>query len=207
MTVEQWNHVRTPEAGEDILVTWPKTAGSISHIIHVETADEAVNICNAAARAGQPPTQTRPIYFDLSNHIHKCEGRKNTLGRWELTRLAPVVTYGTTSGTWVLGGKESVATQAPRVEQHGRWTGYAQYDGVAGAKRCVTPFITFPISFPDDCVHVGVTFAYGQVLPDVNAHIPTRWAVDTLGPTGFRLTFPDRDTATPVSITFHASGY
>ena len=52
-----------------------------------------------------------------------------------------------------------------------------------------------------------MTFAYGQVNADVNAHIPTRWAVDTLGPTGFRLTFPDRDVAAAVSFTFHATGY
>jgi len=207
LTIEQWNRVRTPEAGEDILATWPKTAGSISHIIHVDTYDEAVNVCNAAARAGQPPTAARPIYFDMSNHVHKCEGRKNQRGQWELTRLTPVITYGAAAGNWVVGAKGSVPAQAPRVEQHGRWTGFAQYEGAAGAKRCVTPFINFPVSFPDDCVHVGVTFAYGQVNADVNAHIPTRWAVDTLGPTGFRLTFPDRDVATAVSFTFHATGY
>lgn len=207
MTVENWNRVRTPEAGEDILATWPKTAGSISHIIHVDTYDEAVNICNAAATAGQPPTQARPIYFDMSNHIHKCEGTKNSRGLWELTRLTPIITYGSTSGSWLVGAKGGVPAQTSRVEQHGRWTGYAQYEGIPGAKRCVTPFISFPVSFPDDCVHVGITFAYGQALADVDAHIPTRWAVDTLGPTGFRLTFPDRDTDTPVSFTFHATGY
>lgn len=207
MTVEQWNRVRTPEAGEDILATWPKTAGSISHIIHVDTYDEAVNVCNAAARAGQPPTQARPIYFDFSNHIHKCEGRKNQRGQWELTRLTPVITYGAAAGNWVVGGKTAVPAQASRVEQHGRWTGFAQYEGITNAQRCVTPFINFPVSFPDDCVHIGVTFAYGQVNSDVNAYVPGAWAVDILNATGFRLTFPDRTTPTPVSFTFHATGY
>ena len=207
MTIENWNRVRTPEAGEDILATWPKTAGSISHIIHVSTYDEAVTVCNAAARAGQPPTQARPIYFDMSNHIHKCEGHKNAHGQWEITRLTPIITYGSTEGSWLVGGKEGVPTQTSRVEQHGRWTGYAQYEGVPGAKRCVTPYIRFPVAFPEDCVHIGITFAYGHILADVDAHIPTRWAVDTLSPTVFRLTFPDRDIATPVSFTFHATGY
>ena len=111
MTIENWNRVRTPEAGEDILATWPKTAASIAHIVHVDTYDEAVNICNAAARAGQPPTQARPIYFDLSNHIHKCEGRKGQRGLWELTRLTPVIAYGSAAGNWVVGGKGSVPAQ------------------------------------------------------------------------------------------------
>nr|DAX69325.1 MAG TPA: hypothetical protein [Caudoviricetes sp.] len=207
MTVENWNRVRTPEAGEDILATWPKTASSISHIIHVDTYDEAVNVCNAAARAGQPPTQARPIYFDMSNHIHKCEGRKNQRGQWELTQMTPVNTYGSNEGTWLIGGTDRVPAKTTRVEQHGRWTGFAQYEGLAGAKRCVTPYINFPVAFPGDCVHLGVTFAYGHITSDLDAHIPTRWAVDSLGPVGFRLTFPDRDTTTPVSFTFHATGY
>lgn len=207
MTIENWNRVRTPEAGEDILATWPKTAASIAHIIRVDTYDEAVTVCNAAVRAGQPPTATRPIYFDMSNHIHKAEGRKNTRGQWELTRLTPVITYGSASGSWVVGAHGQVPVQTPRVEQHGRWTGFAQYEGVPGAKRCVTPFINFPVSFPDDCVHVSVTFAYGQVNADVNAHVPDRWAVDIVNATGFRLTFPDLDVATAVAFTFHATGY
>lgn len=207
MTIENWNRVRTPEEGEDILATWPKTASSINHIIRVDTYDEAVTVCNAAVAAGQPPTQARPIYFDMSNHIHKAEGRKNTRGQWELTRLTPVITYGSASGNWVVGAHGQVPAQTPRVEQHGRWTGFAQYEGVPGAKRCVTPFINFPVSFPDDCVHVGVTFAYGQVNADVNAHVPDRWAVDIVNATGFRLTFPDLDVATAVSFTFHATGY
>ena len=207
MTIENWNRVRTPEAGEDILATWPATAASIAHIIRVDTYDEAVTVCNAAVAAGQPPTATRPIYFDMSNHIHKAEGRKNTRGQWELTRLTPVITYGSSAGNWVVGAHGQVPAQTPRVEQHGRWTGFAQYEGVPGAKRCVTPFINFPVSFPDDCVHVGVTFAYGQVNADVNAHVPDRWAVDIVNATGFRLTFPDLDVATAVSFTFHATGY
>lgn len=207
MTIENWNRVRTPEAGEDILATWPKTASSINHIIRVDTYDEAVTVCNAAVAAGQPPTQARPIYFDMSNHIHKAEGRKNTRGQWELTRLTPVITYGSSEGNWVVGAHGQVPAQTPRVEQHGRWTGFAQYEGVPGAKRCVTPFINFPVSFPDDCVHVGVTFAYGQVNADVNAHVPDRWAVDIVNATGFRLTFPDLDVATAVAFTFHATGY
>lgn len=207
MTIENWNRVRTPEAGEDILATWPKTAASIAHIIRVDTYDEAVTVCNAAVAAGQPPTATRPIYFDMSNHIHKAEGRKNTRGQWELTRLTPVITYGSSAGNWVVGAHGQVPAQTPRVEQHGRWTGFAQYEGVPGAKRCVTPFINFPVSFPDDCVHVGVTFAYGQVNADVNAHIPDRWAVDIVNATGFRLTFPDLDVATAVAFTYHATGY
>lgn len=207
MTIENWNRVRTPEAGEDILATWPATAASIAHIIRVDTYDEAVTVCNAAVAAGQPPTATRPIYFDMSNHIHKAEGRKNTRGQWELTRLTPVITYGSAAGNWVVGAHGQVPAQTPRVEQHGRWTGFAQYEGVPGAKRCVTPFINFPVSFPDDCVHVGVTFAYGQVNADVNAHVPDRWAVDIVNATGFRLTFPDLDVATAVSFTYHATGY
>lgn len=207
MTVENWNRVRTPEAGEDILATWPKTAASISHIIHVDTEDEARRVLDAAARAGVIPTAARPIYFDLANHLHKSDGRKNPRGLWEITRMTPIVTYGAAAGNWVVGAKAAVPAQTPRVEQHGRWTGFAQYEGVAGAKRCVTPFINFPVSFPDDCVHVGVTFAYGQVNADVNAHIPTRWAVDIINATGFRLTFPDRDVATAVAFTFHATGY
>lgn len=207
MTIENWNRVCTPEPGEDILATWPKTAASIAHIIRVDTYDEAVTVCNAAVRAGQPPTATRPIYFDMSNHIHKAEGRKNTRGQWELTRLTPVITYGSASGNWVVGAHGQVPAQTPRVEQHGRWTGFAQYEGVPGAKRCVTPFINFPVSFPDDCVHVGVTFAYGQVNADVNAHVPDRWAVDIVNASGFRVTFPDLDVATAVAFTFHATGY
>lgn len=207
MTIENWNRVRTPAAGEDILATWPATAASIAHIIRVDTYDEAVTVCNAAVAAGQPPTATRPIYFDMSNHLHKCEGRKNQRGQWELTRLTPVITYGSAAGNWVVGAHGQVPAQTPRVEQHGRWTGFAQYEGVPGAKRCVTPFINFPVSFPDDCVHVGVTFAYGQVNADVNAHVPDRWAVDIVNETGFRLTFPDLDVATAVSFTFHATGY
>lgn len=207
MTVENWNRVRTPEAGEDILTTWPKTAGSISHIIHVDTYDEAVTVCDAAARAGQPPTQARPIYFDLANRIHKCEGRKNQRGQWVLTQLDPVNTYGYNEGTWLVGGTDRVPAQTARVEQHGRWTGFAQYEGIAGAKRCVTPFINFPVVFPGDCVHLGVTFAYGHITSDLEAHIPTRWAVDTLNSKGFRLTFPDRTETTIISFTFHATGY
>lgn len=207
MTIENWNRVRTPEAGEDILATWPKTAASISHIIHVDTEDEARNILDAAARAWATPTAGRPVYFDLANHLYKCVGVKDQRGKWSLTRLTPVVTYGAAAGNWVVGGKAAVPAQADRVEQHGRWTGFAQYEGIAGAKRCVTPFINFPVAFPGDCVHVGVTFAYGQVNADVNAHVPTRWAVDMLNATGFRLTLPDRDVATAVSFTFHATGY
>lgn len=207
MTVENWNRVRTPEAGEDILATWAKTASSISHIIHVDTYDEAVNVCNAAARAGIPPTAARPIYFDMSNHIHKCEGRKNQRGQWELTRLTPVITYGSNEGTWLVGSAERVPAQAQRVSQHGRWTGVAEYEGIAGAKRCVTPFINFPVVFPGDCVHVSVTFVYGNINASWSAHIPTRWAVDTLNKNGFRLTFPDRTETTIISFTFHATGY
>jgi len=207
VTIEQWNRVRTPEAGEDILATWPKTAASIAHIIHVDTYDEAVNVCNAAAAAGQPPPRPRPA--DLCQHttLHKCEGRKSSRGQWDLTRLTPVITYGSAAGNWVVGAHGQVPAQTPRVEQHGRWTGFAQYEGVPGAKRCVTPFINFPVSFPDDCVHVGVTFAYGQVNADVNAHVPDRWAVDIVNSSGFRLTFPDLDVATAVALTFHATGY
>lgn len=207
MTVENWNRVRTPEAGEDILATWPKTAASISHIIHVDTEDEARNILDAAARAGATPTAGRPVYFDLANNLYKCAGAKDQRGKWALTRLTPVTTYGAAAGNWVVGGKAAVPAQVERVEQHGRWTGFAQYEGIAGAKRCVTPFINFPVAFPGDCVHVGVTFAYGQVNADVNAHVPTRWAVDMVNATGFRLTFPDRDVATAVAFTFHATGY
>lgn len=207
MTNENWNRVLTPEAGEDILATWPKIAGSISHIIRVDTFSEAVNVCNAAVRAGQPPTQERPIYFDISNNIYKCEGQKNVRGLWEFPRLTSVPTYGSTSGTWLIGGKERVPAQAQRVSQHGRWTGFAQYEGIAGAKRCVTPFIKFPVGFPGDCVHVGITFAYGNINASWPAHIPTRWAVDTLDSNGFRLTFPDRTDTIVISFTFHATGY
>jgi hypothetical protein len=207
VTIENWNRVLTPEAGEDILATWPKIAGSISHIIHADTYDEAAIVCTMAALEGKPPTQARPIYFDISNTIHKCEGRKNSSGRWEFTRLTPVTTYGSTSGTWLVGSNERVPAQAQRVSQHGRWTGVAEYEGIAGAKRCVTPFINFPVVFPGDCVHVGVTFVYGAINASWSAHIPTRWAIDTINSKGFRLTFPDRTETTIISFTFHATGY